>query len=205
MNLHSNPLLLNIAKESQNKSLWNLSDLSQSIHGGSSGIILLQSSLLSPPCMFTFIPSSQLIHKSPLVRKHPTAWRAKWWIHPSCCNCTMIASIHGKPVFPCEQLMYVVKYGKCWVNDAIAGKRRFYMYCHDQFICNLHSLLFCTTCTKEELFLQILTMRMFAWNPTPLKTHLNDITGSAPWLPRWVTKVKLGSLRLVVANICSVH
>lgn len=26
---------------------------------------------------FTFMPSSQLIHRSPLVRKHPTACRAK--------------------------------------------------------------------------------------------------------------------------------
>ena len=50
------------------------------------------------------MPSSQLIQRSPLVRKHPTACRAKWWIHPSCRSCTIIASIHGKPVFPCTEI-----------------------------------------------------------------------------------------------------
>ena len=53
--------------------------------------------------IITFIPSSQLIQRSPLVRKQPTACLAKWWIQPSCCSCIIMASIHGKPVFPWKQ------------------------------------------------------------------------------------------------------
>lgn len=46
----------------------------------------------------TFWPSSQLIHKSPRVRKHATACRARWWIHPSRRSCVMMASMKGNPV-----------------------------------------------------------------------------------------------------------
>lgn len=46
----------------------------------------------------TFCPSSQLIHRSPLVRKHATACLAKWWIHPSCLSWVMMASMKGYPV-----------------------------------------------------------------------------------------------------------
>ena len=53
--------------------------------------------------ILTLNPSSQLIQRHPLVRKHPTAWRAMWWIQPSCLSCLMIASIHGKPVLPCQR------------------------------------------------------------------------------------------------------
>ena len=48
----------------------------------------------------TFIPSSQEIQRSPRVRKHAAAWRAIWWIHPSCLSCVITASIHGNPVWP---------------------------------------------------------------------------------------------------------
>lgn len=48
----------------------------------------------------TLKPSSQLIQRHPLVKKHPIAWRATWWIQPSVCNCRTIASIQGKPVKP---------------------------------------------------------------------------------------------------------
>ena len=51
-----------------------------------------------PAC--TFIPSSQEIQRSPRVRKHATACRAIWWIHPSCLSCVIMASIHGNPVCP---------------------------------------------------------------------------------------------------------
>lgn len=48
----------------------------------------------------TLMPLSQLIHRSPRVRKQATAWRARWWIQPSCLNWRMMASIQGKPVLP---------------------------------------------------------------------------------------------------------
>lgn len=50
------------------------------------------------------MPLSQLIHRSPLVRKQATACRAKWWIHPSCLSWVMMASIQGKPVRPSAHL-----------------------------------------------------------------------------------------------------
>jgi len=52
----------------------------------------------------TFMPLSQLIHRSPLVRKQATACRARWWIQPSCLSCVMMASIQGKPVRPSAHL-----------------------------------------------------------------------------------------------------
>lgn len=52
----------------------------------------------------TFMPLSQLIHKSPLVRKQATACRARWWIQPSCLNWVIMASIQGKPVRPSAHL-----------------------------------------------------------------------------------------------------
>ena len=48
----------------------------------------------------TLTPDSQLIQRSPLVRKQATACLARWWIHPSCLSWVMIASIQGKPVLP---------------------------------------------------------------------------------------------------------
>lgn len=50
---------------------------------------------------FTFIPSSQEIQRSPLVKKQATACLAKWCIQPSSLSCVMIASIQGNPVWPC--------------------------------------------------------------------------------------------------------
>ena len=50
----------------------------------------------------TFIPSSQLCHRSPLVRKQATACLARWWIQPSSLSWVMMASIQGKPVFPLD-------------------------------------------------------------------------------------------------------
>ena len=50
----------------------------------------------------TFWPSSQLIHRSPLVRKQATACRARWWIQPSCLSWVMMASMKGKPVLACR-------------------------------------------------------------------------------------------------------
>ncbi len=52
----------------------------------------------------TFMPLSQLIHRSPLVRKQATACRARWWIQPSCLSWVMMASIQGKPVRPSAHL-----------------------------------------------------------------------------------------------------
>ena len=46
----------------------------------------------------TFLPSSQLIQRSPLVRKQATACRARWWIQPSRRSWVMMASMKGKPV-----------------------------------------------------------------------------------------------------------
>ena len=43
----------------------------------------------------TFMPCSQLIHKSPLVRKQATECLARWWIQPSCLSCVIIASMNG--------------------------------------------------------------------------------------------------------------
>ena len=54
----------------------------------------------------TFSPSSQLIHKSPLVKKQATAWRAKWWIQPSLLSWVMMASIKGYPVRACDETNY---------------------------------------------------------------------------------------------------
>lgn len=48
----------------------------------------------------TLTPHSQLIQRSPRVRKQATACLARWWIQPSCRSCVMIASIQGKPVLP---------------------------------------------------------------------------------------------------------
>lgn len=52
----------------------------------------------------TFIPSSQEIQRSPRVRKQATACRAKWWIQPSSLSWVMMASIHGKPVWPFKKI-----------------------------------------------------------------------------------------------------
>lgn len=49
---------------------------------------------------FTFIPSSQEIQRSPLVKKQATACLAKWCIQPSSLNWVIIASIQGNPVWP---------------------------------------------------------------------------------------------------------
>ena len=54
----------------------------------------------SKKIFFTFIPSSQEIQRSPLVRKQATACLAKWCIQPSSLSWVMIASIHGNPVWP---------------------------------------------------------------------------------------------------------
>ena len=51
-------------------------------------------------CFSTLYPSSQLIQRHPLVKKHPTAWRATWGIQPSTRNWRITASIHGNPVVP---------------------------------------------------------------------------------------------------------
>lgn len=50
------------------------------------------------------MPHSQLIHRSPRVRKQATARRAWWWIQPSCLSWVMMASIQGKPVRPSAHL-----------------------------------------------------------------------------------------------------
>lgn len=50
---------------------------------------------------FTFIPSSQEIQRSPLVKKQATACLAKWCIQPSSLSWVIIASIQGNPVWPC--------------------------------------------------------------------------------------------------------
>lgn len=44
------------------------------------------------------MPSSQLIQRSPRVRKQAAACRARWWIQPSWRSWVIIASIQGKPV-----------------------------------------------------------------------------------------------------------
>lgn len=44
---------------------------------------------------FTLSPSSQLIHRSPRVRKQATACLARWWIQPSFLSWVMMASMKG--------------------------------------------------------------------------------------------------------------
>ena len=56
--------------------------------------------LTSSSSFHTLYPSSQLIHRHPLVKKHPTARRATWGIHPSIRSCRITASIQGNPVQP---------------------------------------------------------------------------------------------------------
>lgn len=58
----------------------------------------------SVPWHFTFIPSSHEIQRSPLVKKQATACLARWWIQPSSRSWVIIASIHGKPVWPWENV-----------------------------------------------------------------------------------------------------
>lgn len=60
----------------------------------------------------TFWPSSQLIHRSPLVRKQATACLARWWIHPSCLSWVMMASMKGKPVLALKDIQNIHNEGK---------------------------------------------------------------------------------------------
>ena len=73
------------------------------LHACTLFFLSLQHELLSLSKSPTLNPSSQLIHRHPLVKKEPTACRATWWTQPSWRNCLMMASIHGKPVWPCNQ------------------------------------------------------------------------------------------------------
>lgn len=57
--------------------------------------------------LHTFCPSSQLIHRSPLVRKQATACLARWWIHPSCLSWVMMASMKGKPVLALKDIQNI--------------------------------------------------------------------------------------------------
>lgn len=63
------------------------------------------------------MPLSQLIQRSPLVRKQATACLARWWIQPSCLSWVMMASIQGKPVRPSAHLASASgfwSHGICW-------------------------------------------------------------------------------------------
>lgn len=53
--------------------------------------------------LHTLCPSSQLIHRSPLVRKQATACLARWWIQPSCLSWVMMASMKGNPVLALKE------------------------------------------------------------------------------------------------------
>ena len=68
-----------------------------------------------------FCPSSQLIQRSPWVRKQATAWRARWWIHPSCVSWVMMASLNGAPDEreKNDSADVIARFRNKWMNDRI--------------------------------------------------------------------------------------
>lgn len=69
----------------------------------------------------TLCPSSQLIHRSPLVRKQATACLARWWIQPSCLSWVMMASMKGNPVLALKETHNIQNDGDSlqtlWLNN----------------------------------------------------------------------------------------